>query len=141
MASSSGAPTYSILLPTYNERENLPLITWLIVTELDKAAVHFELIIIDDNSPDGTQQVRHIYCAARDGARCSRQPNTPHASGGRGAPAHLRRRRDDRPPDLGARGGLRAREPRLELQVAAAPPARLSDHHAVGVTAVAAAGE
>jgi hypothetical protein len=28
---------YSILLPTYNERENLPIITWLIDTELSKA--------------------------------------------------------------------------------------------------------
>ena len=28
---------YSILLPTYNERENLPIITWLIDTELTKA--------------------------------------------------------------------------------------------------------
>ena len=30
---------YSILLPTYNERENLPIITWLIDTELTKAYV------------------------------------------------------------------------------------------------------
>jgi dolichol-phosphate mannosyltransferase len=27
---------YSILLPTYNERENLPLITWLIVEAFKK---------------------------------------------------------------------------------------------------------
>ena len=50
-------PAYSILLPTYNERQNLPLITWLIVSELEKASVDFEVIIIDDNSPDGTQQI------------------------------------------------------------------------------------
>lgn len=30
---------YSILLPTYNERENLPLITWLIVQAFEKTYV------------------------------------------------------------------------------------------------------
>ena len=28
---------YSILLPTYNERENLPIIVWLLVNTLDKS--------------------------------------------------------------------------------------------------------
>lgn len=27
---------YSILLPTYNERENLPIIIWLIVKHMDE---------------------------------------------------------------------------------------------------------
>ena len=31
MADGKGKDKYSILLPTYNERENLPLIIWLIV--------------------------------------------------------------------------------------------------------------
>ena len=62
-------PQISILLPTYNERENLPIITWLIVTELEKAHISFELIIIDDNSPDGTQAIaerlQQLYGAER----------------------------------------------------------------------------
>ena len=33
---------YSILLPTYNERENLPIIIWLIVKYLD-GKVPFEV--------------------------------------------------------------------------------------------------
>ena len=32
---------YSVLLPTYNERENLPLIVWLLVREFTKAFVFF----------------------------------------------------------------------------------------------------
>lgn len=36
---SSGKDKYSILLPTYNERENLPIIVWLIVKYMDERYV------------------------------------------------------------------------------------------------------
>jgi len=48
---------YSILLPTYNERENLPIIVWLIIKYLNKSKIDYEIIIIDDGSPDGTLEV------------------------------------------------------------------------------------
>lgn len=51
---------YSILLPTYNERANLPIIMALLFRHLEQAKSlieDFELIIIDDGSPDGTGQV------------------------------------------------------------------------------------
>ncbi|KAI2810590.1 hypothetical protein RDWZM_002476 [Blomia tropicalis] len=54
---------YTILLPTYNESENLPIIIWLLNQYLSDYA--FEVIIIDDNSPDGTlgvaKQLQKIY--------------------------------------------------------------------------------
>ena len=48
---------YSILLPTYNERENLPLIIWLIMQAFEESGYDFEVIVIDDGSPDGTLEV------------------------------------------------------------------------------------
>ena len=54
---SQALPKLSIILPTYNERENLPYIIWLLVKHLDSEGITFEVIIIEDNSPDGTLQV------------------------------------------------------------------------------------
>uniref|UniRef100_A0A8D2AKN7 Dolichol-phosphate mannosyltransferase subunit 1 n=1 Tax=Sciurus vulgaris TaxID=55149 RepID=A0A8D2AKN7_SCIVU len=48
---------YSVLLPTYNERENLPLIVWLLVKSFSESGINYEIIIIDDGSPDGTKDV------------------------------------------------------------------------------------
>jgi len=49
---------YSILLPTYNERENLPLMIYLIDKYLKLVPdCSYEVIIIDDASPDGTLEV------------------------------------------------------------------------------------
>ncbi|XP_066243594.1 dolichol-phosphate mannosyltransferase subunit 1 isoform X2 [Saccopteryx leptura] len=48
---------YSVLLPTYNERENLPLIVWLLVKSFSESGFNYEIIIIDDGSPDGTRDV------------------------------------------------------------------------------------
>eukprot|EP01122_Echinamoeba_exundans_P012453 TRINITY_DN5202_c0_g1_i1.p1 TRINITY_DN5202_c0_g1~~TRINITY_DN5202_c0_g1_i1.p1 ORF type:complete len:247 (-),score=36.69 TRINITY_DN5202_c0_g1_i1:7-747(-) len=56
-AKSKSGDKYSILLPTYEERENLPIIIWLITETFRKTEYDYEVIIIDDNSPDGTQDV------------------------------------------------------------------------------------
>ncbi|VAI20196.1 unnamed protein product [Triticum turgidum subsp. durum] len=50
-----GRPEYSIIVPTYNERLNVALIVYLIFKHLPDSK--FEIIIVDDGSPDGTQDV------------------------------------------------------------------------------------
>ncbi|XP_008248652.1 dolichol-phosphate mannosyltransferase subunit 1 isoform X2 [Oryctolagus cuniculus] len=60
---------YSVLLPTYNERENLPLVVWLLVKSFSESGINYEIIIIDDGSPDGTrdvaEQLERIYGSDR----------------------------------------------------------------------------
>lgn len=50
-------PKYSVILPTFNERQNLPIITWMLNRMFTENKLDWELIIVDDGSPDGTQEV------------------------------------------------------------------------------------
>ncbi|KAF9951637.1 dolichol-P-mannose synthesis [Mortierella alpina] len=53
----TGQHKYSVLLPTYNERENLPVIIWLLTKTFQESNIDYEIIVIDDNSPDGTLEI------------------------------------------------------------------------------------
>lgn len=47
----------SIIVPTFNEAENVPIVAWLIHKHLDGLGIDWEVIIVDDSSPDGTAEV------------------------------------------------------------------------------------
>jgi len=49
-----------VVMPTYNERENLPLIAPRVLAQ----GPHVEILIVDDNSPDGTGEVADRMAAA-----------------------------------------------------------------------------
>lgn len=48
---------YSIILPTYNERDNLPLITQFVHDAFAESKLNYEIVVVDDSSPDGTLAV------------------------------------------------------------------------------------
>ena len=47
----------SIVVPAYNERENIPILVNEIRREASRAGLPFEIIIVDDGSTDGTSDV------------------------------------------------------------------------------------
>mmetsp|Transcript_35749 Transcript_35749/g.47174 ORF Transcript_35749/g.47174 Transcript_35749/m.47174 type:complete len:243 (+) Transcript_35749:89-817(+) len=53
---SSKSNVYSVILPTYNERDNLPIIIYLLAEVFQQNEIEYEMIIIEDNSPDGTAE-------------------------------------------------------------------------------------
>ncbi|HEX6309185.1 MAG TPA: polyprenol monophosphomannose synthase [Longimicrobiales bacterium] len=57
---SGSAPRGLVIIPTYNERENLPRLVPLVL-EQDAA---IDVLIIDDNSPDGTGEAANAIAAA-----------------------------------------------------------------------------
>lgn len=61
--------TLSIVVPTYNERDRLTDLVDAVLGAYRAAQVDGELIIVDDNSPDGTGALADSLAAARDGLR------------------------------------------------------------------------
>lgn len=59
-----------VIVPTYNERENLPVITRRLRAALPDA----DLLIADDNSPDGTGQVADELAAQDDHVHVMHRP-------------------------------------------------------------------
>ncbi|MGX1307358.1 dolichol-phosphate mannosyltransferase [Amorphus suaedae] len=65
------APEITVVLPTYNERDNVPVA----IERVGKALQgrNWEIIVVDDDSPDGTADVVHAL-SERDGrVRCIRR--------------------------------------------------------------------
>ncbi len=52
----SKRPRVSVIIPTYNERDNLDELFQRISHALKKEGYEFEIIVVDDDSPDGTWQ-------------------------------------------------------------------------------------
>jgi dolichol-phosphate mannosyltransferase len=70
-AGSAGSPELSIVVPTYNERANVRPLVEAVAAAL--GATRWELIFVDDDSPDGTYDEAVVL--AREGApvRCIRR--------------------------------------------------------------------
>lgn len=51
----------SIILPTYKEKDNIVELVQAIFAALQPTSIEFEIIIVDDNSPDGTADIVRAY--------------------------------------------------------------------------------
>ena len=60
-AATLAVPELTVILPTYNERANVPLIVAALRRAL--AGIAFEVVFVDDNSPDGTAAIAHEIAA------------------------------------------------------------------------------
>ncbi len=52
-------PETLVIVPTYNERENLPNV----IDRVMKVPVTLDILIVDDSSPDGTGEMADVYAA------------------------------------------------------------------------------
>jgi dolichol-phosphate mannosyltransferase len=65
----------SLVIPTYNERENIALLLKRVHEVLNEADRPFEIIIVDDDSPDGTWEVAQDLVSEYPNLRVIRRVN------------------------------------------------------------------
>jgi dolichol-phosphate mannosyltransferase len=68
---AAGLPQLSIVIPTFNERDNV--VTLFRRLEQTLAGIPFEAVFVDDNSPDGTWQVLRALSREDNRVRCIRR--------------------------------------------------------------------
>ena len=68
---SSATPKPLVILPTYCERETLPGILSRILTAVPTA----EILVVDDNSPDGTGDWADLFAADESRIHVLKQPH------------------------------------------------------------------
>ena len=64
----------SVIVPTYNERERLAELVERILDVYRRAGVRGEVVIVDDNSPDGTGELAQQMAAQRPDVKVVRRP-------------------------------------------------------------------
>ncbi len=66
-------PSLSVVVPTYREAANVPVLFERLKTAL--AGLPWEMVVVDDDSPDGTANVAYALAARDKRARCIRRVN------------------------------------------------------------------
>ena len=73
------APTLSVVVPTYREAANVPVLFERLKSALD--GLPWEMIVVDDDSPDGTYDVAFAIAAQDRRLRCLRRVNRSGLAG------------------------------------------------------------
>ena len=78
-ARAKAAPTLSVVVPTYCERANVPVLFERMKAALD--GLPWEMIVVDDDSPDGTSDAAFGIAAQDRRVRCVRRVNRSGLAG------------------------------------------------------------
>jgi dolichol-phosphate mannosyltransferase len=79
IAGLAARPTLSVVVPTYRESANVPVLFERLKTALD--GLPWEMIVVDDDSPDGTYDVAFAIAAKDARMRCLRRVNRSGLAG------------------------------------------------------------
>src|SRR6187397_3742051 len=69
--SQADSPELSVVVPTFNERDNVTVLYRRLEATL--SGIAFEVVFVDDNSPDGTWEVVRDLAGADSRVRCIRR--------------------------------------------------------------------
>ncbi len=78
-APAQSKPTLSVVVPTYRESANIAVLFERVKAALD--GLPWEMIVVDDDSPDGTFQVAFALAASNRRLRCLRRVNRSGLAG------------------------------------------------------------
>jgi dolichol-phosphate mannosyltransferase len=78
-APATSEPTLSVVVPTYREAANIPVLFERMKAALD--GLPWEMIVVDDDSPDGTADVAYALAASDPRLRCLRRINRSGLAG------------------------------------------------------------
>ncbi len=77
--SANSLPTLSVIVPTYRELANIPVLFERMKAALD--GLPWEMIVVDDDSPDGTSEVAFAMASSDLRLRCLRRVNRTGLAG------------------------------------------------------------
>ncbi len=78
-ATAKSKPTLSVVVPTYREAANVPVLFGRVKAALE--GMPWEMIVVDDDSPDGTSEVAFGLAASDRRLRCLRRVNRTGLAG------------------------------------------------------------
>lgn len=67
----------SVVIPAHNEVESIGATVEAVATELRAQEIPYEIVVVDDNSVDGTGEAVRAISERDPGVRCVRSPRTP----------------------------------------------------------------
>jgi dolichol-phosphate mannosyltransferase len=69
--------TFSVVIPALNEFESVGLTVDAVIAELDREAIDYEILVVEDASTDDTGDVVRAIAQRNDRVRCIRSSNPP----------------------------------------------------------------